>query len=387
MNRRQFLKRTAGCGVAMGDFGTMGWALAAAPEAEELPVAPDHVLTVFSGKPRERGRRYGKHFAEGISRFVEEEIFKKFVTPKTSRDDLLRYAGQCFREVGAFSPEVAEELGGIAEGAGLRLEEVVLLVLHEEVYHRGDLPAVAHCTAMAAGPPDTRDGNAYVGQSWDWMKSAFGLSSMTLWKRNEGPSVLAYSYPGLWVSAGLNSAGIALCWTSAALNITGPRVGIPTYALIAHLLYQTSLKDAADEARRAKRAGWFSLALADGDGQLASIEGSPDDLAVEYGRGHLARVYYGTARMNRTPPGQPVPRHPQCQRMCALLAEGKGRLDAAMVRGFFGDHQTPICKHLTPKRGGGSLDVMVFNTTRREAYITRGPACRDHWKTFRFEGA
>ena len=192
MNRREFLKRTAGCGVAMSNCGTVGRALAAAPEAEELPVAPDHALTVFSGKPRERGRRYGKLFAEAISRFVEQEIFKKFVTPKTSRDDLLRYAGQCFREVNAFSPEVAEELGGIAEGAGLRLEEVVLLTLHEEVYHRGDLPAVAHCTAMAAGPPDTRDGNAYVGQSWDWMKSAFGLSSMSLWKRTEGPSVLAY---------------------------------------------------------------------------------------------------------------------------------------------------------------------------------------------------
>lgn len=47
---------------------------------------------------------------------------------------------------------------------------------------------------------------------------------MTLWKRAAGPSVLAYSYPGLWISAGLNSSGIALCWTSAALDVPGPRV-------------------------------------------------------------------------------------------------------------------------------------------------------------------
>ena len=381
MNRRAFLKCAAACGVAWN-----GRALAASPDAEELPTAPEHSLTVITGKPRERGRQYGRLFADGIRSFLHQEIFKKFVTPKTSRDDLLRYAGDCFREVSAFSPEIAEELGGMAEGAGLQVEEVLLVTLHEELYHRGDLPAVAHCTAMAAGPPDTRDGNTYVGESWDWMKSAFGLSQMTLWKRAEGPGVLAYSYPGLWISAGLNSAGIALVWTSAALQVPGPRVGIPAYALIAQMLYQSTLKDAVEEARRAKRAGWFSFVLADGNGQLASVEGSPDDIEVVFDRGSMARVYYASARMNRTPPGQPVPRHAQCQRMCDLLAESKGRLDAAMVRGFFGDHQTPICKHLTAKRGGGSLDVMVFNATRREAYVTRGPACQGRWKTFRFDG-
>ena len=76
----------------------------------------------------------------------------------------------------------------------------------------------------AAGPPGTCDGNTYVGQTWDWMKSAYGLSSMLRWKRTEGPDVLAYSYPGLWMGAGMNSEGLALCWTSAVLDRPGPRL-------------------------------------------------------------------------------------------------------------------------------------------------------------------
>ena len=58
-------------------------------------------------------------------------------------------------------------------------------------------------------------------------------------------------YPGLWVGAGLNAAGLALCWTSADLgkNGIGARVGIPSYALLTHLLYQETLKDVAAEAR------------------------------------------------------------------------------------------------------------------------------------------
>ena len=42
----------------------------------------------------------------------------------------------------------------MAEGSGLRPEEIVLITLHEELYHRGVLPKVPHCTAVSVGPPD-----------------------------------------------------------------------------------------------------------------------------------------------------------------------------------------------------------------------------------------
>ena len=224
----------------------------------------------------------------------------------------------------------------MAEGVGIRVEEVVLITLHEELYHRGVLPSVDHCTAVAAGPPDTADGHAYVGQSWDWMTSVYGLSSMLLWERPEGPSLLAYSYPGLWVGAGLNSAGIALCWTSAqGQGIPGPRVGIPSYVLIAQMLYQDTLDGAVSEARRAENAGWFTFVLADGEGRLVNVEGSPKELAVEPGRGHMARVYYGSRQMTRTAEGDAVQYHPQCRRMYDLLAgagQARPRRAAGLLR-------------------------------------------------------
>jgi hypothetical protein len=57
---------------------------------------------------------------------------------------------------------------------------------------------------------------------------------------------------------GLNTAGVALVWTSVGSG--NPRIGIPSYVLIAHMMYQTSLKEALDEARRAKHAGFFTFA-------------------------------------------------------------------------------------------------------------------------------
>ena len=256
---------------------------------------------------------------------------------------------------------------------------MVLISLHEELWHRGVLPSIDHCTATAVGPPVTGDGNTYVALSWDWFERLYGRSQMLFWQRSEGPGVIGYSYPGLWVGAGLNSAGIALGWTSVA-GIKSPHLvpGVPTYALLTHLLYQPTLEAVADEARRAARAGWFTFVLANGTGKLLNLEGSPEKLAIEHAQGSLVRVYYGTREMTGTPPGKPVPRHPQCQRMVELVQGAAGKIDRQTLQAFYGDHQSTICKHF------GTLDVMVFATTQREAYVTRGPGCLGRWQRFGF---
>jgi hypothetical protein len=349
------------------------------------PKVADHTLTVVAGTPRERGRQYGKQFATAIGKFLEQEIVIPFGS-RVTRDGMLRYAGQCAQEIRGYSLEVFDELEGMAEGAGMDLEEVIAVTLHEEFYHQGILPTAGHCTAIAAGPPDTADKHAYVGQTWDWFVSLYGVSQMLLWKRADGPSVLAYAYPGLWVGAGLNSEGIALCWTSTeSRGIAGPRVGIPSYVLIAQMLYQKSLNDALEEARRAKHAGWFTFVLADSEGRLANVEGSPKELAIEEHKGRLARVYFGSRKMTGTPEGQPVKYHPRCQKMYDLLGESKGTLNAVRLRELLSDQSICTCDATNEPRQVRTIDAMLFDTTKREALVTRGPIGSRPWIRFGFD--
>lgn len=371
MDRRKFMGLAAG-GVCL--------ACASRLVAKQAPEVADHTLTVVSGSPRERGGQYGRRFKDGVHAFLDNEIYRPFAS--SSRDELLQYAGRCAKAIEQYSPIIMEELEGMAEGTGLKLEEHVLLTLHEELYHRGVLPKIEHCTVLAAGPPDTADGNAYVGQTWDWMASVYGLSQMLLWKRPEGPSVLAYAYPGLWVGAGLSSAGLAFGWTSAwdKEGIGGPRVGIPSYVFIAHLLYQESLEAAVEEARRAKPAGWFTTVWVDGQGKMANIESTPTELAIEMGGGRMARHTYGSRQITRTPSGQPVQHTPKCRRMQELLDSGQGKLDRSTLQSFFADEQISVVYN----DSNFTIDSMLFNTTRREAHVTRGTGGR--WNTFRFEG-
>ncbi len=383
VSRRDFLRHAAaGSALAAGVVP-----IDLVPAADKpLPKVPDHTLTVIAGKPRDRGKQYGQKFKDGIHSFLEKEVVQVCAKHAT-RDALLRYAGQCGKAVREYAPLVAEELEGIAEGAGLTFDEAVFITLHEETagHKDGVLPPVQHCTALAAASPDTGDGHTYVGQNWDWMESVYGLSSLLLWKRPEGPSLLAYSYPGLWVGAGLNSAGLALCWTwGDGMGIKSPRVGIPAYVLIAQMLYQDTLDGALAEARRATHAGWFAFVLADAKGQLATVEGTPEKLVVQRPRGHTARASYACREILGGGADAPLKLHPQCQRMFDLLAAGRGKLDRPTLQGLFADHQSTICKHPGSK-GGFTVDSMLFDCTTREAHISRGPGCSGRWQKFTFE--
>jgi hypothetical protein len=63
------------------------------------------------------------------------------------------------------------------------------------------------------------------------------------------------------------------------------------------------------------------------------------------------------------------------------LDSSKGKLDRAAIQGFFGDHESSICKHFS------TLDAMLFDCTNRVAYVSRGPGCSSRWKTFGFDPA
>ena len=357
---------------------------AEAPKSAGTAVAPFQPAVVLEGTARERGSDYGARFGSEIRAFLDEEIYRPFIGKPASREQLHRYAAECGRVVREVCPMVAEEFEGIARGAGVSFDEVILINLHEELYHRGDLPKSGHCTAVAVGPPVTGGGRTFVGQTWDWMTSVAGKSDVTEWRRDSGPdggvSVLAYGFPGMPAGAGLSSAGIALCWTSAALGEKGqtPRVGIPSYALIAHLLSQKDMDAVVREAQRDRHAGWFTFVLADGRGNLVNIEGSPRGVVVERSTGSLARVGYGSRRMTGTADGATSPVHGRCATFQGHLAAAQGKLDAAMLQRLLADPDKGISV------GEATIDLMVYDTTARRAYLSRGASYGVAWREFGF---
>lgn len=376
-HRREFLQSTVSSAFALSSTALLPQSLIAVeqPQAGEVPPK-----TIFGGTARERGRAYGSKFKDAIRGFHDREIAAAFIGKPSSKDELFRYAAACGKVIGEVCPEIHEELEGLAEAADLRLEEAILTTLHEELYHKAPVPHHGHCTAVAIGPPNTTRGHALVGQTWDWMESVYGLSSVNEWQRSNGASVLAYGFPGLWCGAGMNSMGMALVWTSAALGRPdqSPRVGLPSYVLLTHLLYQDDLSAVIAEARKNKHAGWFTFVLGDEDGNLLNVEGSPQGISIEKGKGRMVRVGYGTRERTNTPDDQPVKLHPRCEKMLRHLDASSGKTHYKHLQEYFAD---PACEISV---GKSTIDMMVFDTATHTAHLSRGPSYKVAWHEFRF---
>jgi hypothetical protein len=375
-SRRRFLQSLAAASGWLAWQSVPGRRLTAASPAT---VPPFGEATVIAGSPRERGLAYGRLFAPEIRGFLDREIYGRFADKHFPRTAMLDYAEACARVIGEECPIIAEELAGMAEGSGLALAEHVLITLHEELYHRGTLPTISHCTAIGLSPPVTA-GDRLVGQTWDWMQSVAGMSTMLEWRRDEGPSLLAYAFPGLWVGAGLNSGGLALCWTSADLGKPDqqPRVGLPSYVFLAHLLYQPDLDAVKQVAQRNRHAGWFTFVMGDSEGRLLNVEGSPGGITCEESRGNLLRVGFGTHERSGTPADQPVPQHTRCVNMQRVLDQQPGRIDRSGLQAALADPQAGICV------GPNTIDMMVYDTGRRQAFLSRGPDYGVSWRQYGF---
>jgi hypothetical protein len=148
------VRQAVGLGALASGLGVSPRARLAWAGAGEPPRAPDHTLTVIRGTPRERGRQYGRSFQGPIAAFLDREIYGAFARPKaTTKEAMLRYADHCGRAIRKFSPTIGDELEGMAEGSGRRIEEIVLITLHEELCHRG---SCRRSTTARRSPPGRR---------------------------------------------------------------------------------------------------------------------------------------------------------------------------------------------------------------------------------------
>src|SRR5947209_5041107 len=132
--------------IHQGALGVAALGLAARQETPSL----EHGLTVISGKPRERGPQYGTLFKDAIRSFLQKDIPATFTDKPNPKEAMRLYAAACGKAIQGYSPLILDEMEGMAEGTGLTIEEIVLITNHEELWHRGVVPATDHSTVFGS---------------------------------------------------------------------------------------------------------------------------------------------------------------------------------------------------------------------------------------------
>lgn len=342
---------------------------------------PIPVLQV-RGSHREVGQQIGAQMWPALCQLVER--MRQHAPAGLSYRDLVRQ-GQVFL---AYSrgvyPQYVEELEGIAEGAGLPLEELFLGMCEElwepTLWRRG-------CTDFAARGRATVDGSTLLAHTNDMPPHMEDRLVILRVQAGDEPEFLAVCDAGLGFSAGFNAAGIAL--TGNEVSARDVRPGVPRLLIVRAILAARQLGEAMDACLLLQRASSYNNIIADPWGEVYSVEGSATDYEALYieddilaHTNHYLSPAMRYMEADRNANGGSILRYHRAMR---LLRENFGQLSPERFQALLADHANyplSICKH-------GIETVTVFNIIidvgRRRAWIGRGRPCETVWTEHQLE--
>jgi isopenicillin-N N-acyltransferase-like protein len=208
-------------------------------------------MKVFEYEPkhtaRERGRAHGEAFRGMIAEVaaIRMELCLK-VGGFRSEAEVRAISKDHVPILERFDRELAEELAGIAEGAALSVEDVVVLNHYTDLRDLGSKTAMTEeCSAVYA-----RGSAALLGQTWDMHGSAEGYVMMLgVPARGDRPAAWLLSITGCLGMTGLNSRGVGI--TINNLKSLDAVPGIVWPALVRRALDVQSAAEARDVVLKA----------------------------------------------------------------------------------------------------------------------------------------
>jgi len=237
--------------------------------------------------PHERGLEFGEHFRAEIAATVGA-YRRLFAARATTPFDVDEWAERAWESIRARAPEHADEIAGIAEGAGRPVRELAAVNARTELLVAANPTGTTECSTVVSLPPD---GPPVAVQTWDWYDAmSDGWLHWTI-PHPDGRRVETVTEFGMLAKIGVNGYGVGVMLNmlhheNDAKAAAEESVGYPV-----HLLSRAILDGAGDlaEARRiaaAETSASTSLTVLDRAGAAATIElfpGGPGLLEPEGG--------------------------------------------------------------------------------------------------------
>jgi hypothetical protein len=224
---------------------------------------------VLHGPSREAFRTLGRHMRAEISDVAGEwpllSALRRHVArpPGSQRFAAVRQA----TEEGL--PQAWAELAALAEGAGVRVDDLALLNFRGDLGTTGgDLGILGGCSDMA-----WRRQRSFIAHNEDGPTAYDGRCAMLTLVIDGQQPVTAFSYPGFLPSNAFTVTGDGLVWTIDHLPVGSPAPGAGRH-FVARELQRTpgTIGQAIEYLRARPSAGGFAYTFGDRAGRVVSVE-------------------------------------------------------------------------------------------------------------------
>ncbi|MGH6619145.1 MAG: C45 family autoproteolytic acyltransferase/hydrolase [Alphaproteobacteria bacterium] len=242
-------------------------------------------LIEMSGPPRERGRQYGSQAADRVGRSVDYYVVQ-LAASGVAWPRAKALAADYIPLIERFSPAYLDEMRGIAEGAGVDLEGIVIVNARTEMMFGANRQAEAEtddaCTGAIVMPEASRDGRLLHGQNWDWREECVHTGVVLRIRREDGPDVLSFTEAGGLARSGLNAAGIAVTGNFLACDRDYKQQGVPLPLIRRRILEASHFALAIHTLAAVPRSCSSNMMLSDAAGEAINFECAPDELFCVY---------------------------------------------------------------------------------------------------------
>ncbi len=288
-------------------------------------------------------------------------------------------------------PKYVEELEGIAQGAGVSMEELSVVNAMEAVTM--DALHLSKCTSMAVNDDCTADGHVLVAHNEDWLPEDEQDVYLIHATPDDEPAFLAMTYGGLLPNIGFNAAGIAQCCDSVYPNDS--RIGTPRVVVSRSVLGAKTLTEAVKLVLAPQRAAGYNHLLAHESGEILSVEVSARKFGILYAYdGVMAHTnHYLDSRMQEIEdePDELIGTRLRYFRAMRLLKRSNSHTlkSIKIIQRDHLDFPNSICNHLVegidPLDREKTINALIIDLTSRAMHIAWGNPCQSRYQTFYLE--
>jgi len=352
------------------------------------------LLIRVSGNHREMGRQMGEQTAAQVEHSLEnarsllaatyESLQLTWEGAEIQARKYLPFAQERY-------PQIVEELQGIAEGAGVSFNDLVVLNAMEAV--TTDALHLTKCTSIGVNEQRTANGHVLIGHNEDWVPEDEPDMFLIHATPDDEPTFLAMTYGGLLPNIGFNSAGIAHCCDS--VYPSDCRIGIPRVVLSRAVLAAKTPAEAIRHTLAPLRAAGYNHLLAHESGEMYNVEVSSRHFALLYSESgaivHTNHFLDRAMKLVEDEPDELVSTRVRYFRARRLL-EQTNQHTAQSLQAVLRDHVNfpdSICNHGVydddPLDREKTITSLVMDLTARQMHVAWGNPCENQYHTYQMD--
>jgi hypothetical protein len=245
---------------------TLSFCVALAQNSQKLDGTKKPLYVELSGSGYDRGVQHGKalkaEIAEILRRFKENLKISRERDPDSLIAEFL-HATDFIPAIKKWTPDLLDEVKGIAEGSGQKFETIFAYQLPDEIWVYFDKLDADHCSGI--GVAKTASHPAYVAQNMDIESWRHGSQAILhILQSATMPEQFIFTTAGLVAANGVNNCSIGVC-VNTLMQLNASRDGLPVAFVVRGLLAKTSEQSALEFLKTINHASGQNYILGVGD--------------------------------------------------------------------------------------------------------------------------